>query len=136
MPIAQLTYVIALVISSFFGRAEGPTDGAARVFVPQTARVRPARVHIGPRTDLFLGIKLASQLDDEIEIPGAPEDQIPDDHGQAFSPDDNRCLDFIAFSPLSSVGWLIQTPTHWHFHELSSDRLGRQRFLSLCRIRC
>lgn len=152
MPIAQLTYAVTLVVCSLFGRADAsprPAEGPAVTRVPQAAPARSGHAHVASfparlrhvhhvaslRTDLSRVGKQVSQFDDEVETPDAPEDEIPDDHGQALRPE-NRPSHLIACLTVSGDGLPVEAPTPSHFHELVSDRQGRQRLLSLCRLLC
>ncbi|WP_020466603.1 hypothetical protein [Singulisphaera acidiphila] len=136
MLFAQLTYAITLVVSTFFGPLSGPGEGKACVLAAlRPAYTQPARDHVAMRTDVLLDTKHASLLDDEIEVPDAPEDRVPDDHGQAFSPD-TRGFHLIAFHTITTGGFSVQTPNSSRVHERPSDWHGRQHFLSLCRLRC
>ena len=151
MPIAQLTYAITLVVSTLFGRVDGsprPAEGPAVARVTQTAPVRPGCAQIAPfstrgrhvhftplRTDLSRVGKLVSQFDDEVETPDAPEDEVPDDHGQALKPD-SRPSHLIACLTVSGVVLPFEDPTRSDSHKLAPDRHGRQRLLSLCRLQC
>ncbi len=138
MSIRLTSTLIALLASLVVGRVEGapvPTQGLAPEFVASSApAAKVKRDGFKVRLGAHRLTKGSCQADDELGLPDAPEDAIPDDKGDADGPDSRPSL-FIGW--VDSLGSdLLALTQSSVLDQLSSLWQGPPRYLSLCRLMC
>ncbi|WP_422922993.1 hypothetical protein [Singulisphaera sp. PoT] len=132
-----LPLIIVFLATLHLNRVEAATATCAEPasdFALQLGVDASARDESTPQLILQAWTREFGQADDEVEIPDAPQDEIPDDKGDADEPH-SRTLFFVFRADLPD----------WGFDPLSrscdrrlpgSPEEGPPRYLSLCRLIC